>query len=222
MATLVRCVCGKRYRIPENTSKKFIHCKDCGEELPLPDAPVDEEWDESIESDSNDDSSDASQKSTRRGKRKKKRHGSAGSSSMITSDLLVRGAGLSVFLATLIYAIYGFVFFDRPVNMPIAIKAVGVCWPMVIFGFIGLYIGCIGEEPNKVRCRQNRILGLTKCGIGVVMIAGGAALSLVFAMAQMGLVFIGLIGGGVLFIVFGFLGALTGRDFKHAGWQGDE
>ena len=218
MPALIRCVCGKRYRISQNALRKPICCKECGEELPLPDADTDDDGDESsISSDPGEDNESASP--PRRARRGKKTGGgrSENSASMINTDLMVRGAGLLVFLATLIYAIHRFVFYEWPGNIPVLVKAIVVCWPMLIFGLIGLYIAWIGEEPDPAACRRNRIRGLTKCGIGVVMAVVGVALTAVSAKGNFRVIFGGLMGIGVLFVIFGFLGALTGREFKHRG-----
>ncbi len=223
MAALIRCVCGKRYRIPPNTLRKAICCKECGEELPLPDAMADDDGNEScISSNPDEDNESASpRRGTPRGKKKGGRR-PGDSASMINSDLLVRGAGLLVFLATLVYAIHRFVFYEWPDNIPVPVRAVVVCWPMLIFGLIGLYIACIGEEPDRAACRRNRIRGLTKCGIGAVMAVVGVALTAVAAKGNIRVIFGGLMGVGVLFVIFGCLGALTGRDFKHRGDRGNE
>lgn len=219
MPTLIRCVCGKRYKIPESAPRKPIRCKECGEELPLPDAAIDDDLDMVDDDTADEDNEYASPRRPRRGKKKSSRRRSADSGSMINGDMLVRGAGLSVFLATLVYAIHRYVFYEWPDNIPVPVRIIAVCWPMFIFGFIGLYIAYIGEEPDKVACRENRMRGLLKCGAGVGLIVLGVALTFLVAMAKIGVIFTGLIGGGVLFIIFGFLGALTGRDFKHRGYR---
>ncbi len=221
MPALIRCVCGKRYRIAQNAVRKPISCNECGEELPLPDAATDD-GDESYNSDAGDDNEYSSPpRRSRRGQKKGGRR-SENSVSVINSDLLVRGAGLLVFLATLIYAIHRFVFYEWPDNIPVVVRAVVVCWPMLIFGLIGLYIAWIGEEPERAECRKNRIRGLTKCGIGLVMAVVGVALTAVSAKGNVRVIFGGLMGVGVLFVMFGCLGALTGREFKHRGDRGDE
>lgn len=220
MPAVIRCVCGQRYRVPLKSLRKPICCKECGEKLPRPDAPADV-----IESyDSVADEGDeyaAAPGRARRGQKKAGRR-SEKSASMINSDLLVRGAGLFVFLATLVYAIHRFVFYEWPDTIPVPMRAVVVCWPMLIFGLIGLYIAYIGEEPDRVACRRNRLRGLTKCGIGLVMAASGVALTAISAKGSIKVIFGGLMGVGVLFVIFGFLGAWTGREFKHRGDRGDE
>jgi hypothetical protein len=176
----------------------------------------------SIGDDSGEDNEYASPpRRARRGQTKDGRR-SEKSASMVSGDRVVRGTGLLVFLATLIYAIHRFVFYEWPDSIPVLVRVVVVCWPMLIFGLIGLYIACIGEEPDRVACRRNRIRGLSKCGIGAVMAVIGVALTAVSAKGNVGVIFGGLMGGGVLFVIFGSLGALTGRDFKHRVDRGDE
>lgn len=217
MPVLIRCDCGKRYKIPEKSLGKPIRCKECGEPLPLPDTPTDD-WNESVDDASDEDNEYASpRRRPSRGKKKGTRRRSENSGSMINGDLFVRGAGLLVFLATLVFAIHRFIFAEWPDSIPVPVRAIVVCWPMFIFGLISLYIAYIGEEPDREACRANRIRGLIKCGIGAVMAVVGVALTVLSAKGNVRVIFSGLIGCGVLFFIFGILGAWTGRDFKHRG-----
>lgn len=211
MSVLVECSCGKRYRIAENSRAKQRRCKECGEELSVPSSSQDEDWGSIDQSDDWDDDEPTSPSRTRRRKKKVARRKSKTATSMLNTDLLVRGIGATVFLVTLGNAGVQFLIDEKKGRF----VALGI-GPILVFGLIGLYIAYVGEEPDPEECRRNRYGGIVSGVVGIVMFIIGVTLT-AFVSSGMGggyIIFYGLMGSGVLAFIFGGLSALTGRNFR--------
>lgn len=171
----------------------------------------DEDWGSIDQSDDWDDDEQTSPSRTRRRKKKVTRRKSKASTSIINTDLLVRGVGATVFLATLGNAGVQFLLDDAKGRF--VVLGIG---PILVFGLIGLYIAYVGEEPDPEECRRNRYGGIVSGVIGLVMFIIGVALTAFVSRSMSGgyIIFYGLMGSGVLAFIFGCLSALTGRNFR--------
>ena len=238
MPLQIGCECGKRYRVRDDAHGKRFRCKECGKELVVPrkrPATADDEFDLAhLDLDNaaandevdNDDGGSALPPRARRSAKKRRGRKSADSSRFTTGDIVVRAFGMFVVLATLANCAYQFhAAVPPPDNKgPAMDTLVWAIIPIPIFGLIGLYVACVGEEPDQEKRRANRHYGLVKCGFGLFAVALGVALTiaanaLLLQFAAIGVVFTGLMIVGAGFFVYGGLSALTGREFRMNRWE---
>lgn len=227
MPVPVRCTCGKQYRVADSARGKRLRCKACGEELNIPSLPrdaIDDETDRWLVKEDDVDSNEEGgarlpPRAGRRVKQKGRQHPAA-TGRFSTGDLIVRGCGVLVFLATLGNCAYQY---QAENAGPDEARVVGFIasgiLPILVGGLLGLYIAYVGEETDPQRRSANRFHGAIKCVGGVAMIVLGGFLTWamsVFAKNGGGMmvVFTGLIISGIGVFAYGGLSLLTGRDFQ--------
>gem|GEM_PF-4385654 len=231
MPVQVLCECGQRYRAPEEARGRRLRCKKCGTEIAIPKTakpkqpkpkPVDEEFDLSgIDPDDAvlDEGPAALPPIRRSTKGKPRREATASSGRFSIGDLVVRGSGLLIFLATVVNCVYQFQSAEPvqagDLGSDNFLKAI---LPVLVVGLIALYIAWIGQEPDPFARRANRLRGLGACVLGVVLSIAGVAITYavnVF-LPDFGFwfVFTGLIFGGLITIACGCLSIITGRKFE--------